>query len=133
MAILRVCLLSKALGKLESVPDLGALDWRGTAEVAVRAALAGGAKECDVLVLRRKADEVIEPPPAPAASAGAEEEAGPGPGGAWVGAGWRNRGGTWSNRFLGSVGADGAVALEEGEGELASAGTKMAAETKARV
>ncbi len=62
----------QALGKLESVPDLGALDWRGTAEAAVRAALAGGAKECDVLVLRRNVGDGVEPQAAEAQ--GMEEE-----------------------------------------------------------
>lgn len=106
----------QALGKLESVQDLGALDWRGTAEAAVRAALAGGAKECDVLVLRRRVDgagapapEATEPPP-PAGT----EEGGGRAGGACVEKGWRDRGeGAWSKRFLGSVGHDGVVSLEE--------------------
>lgn len=110
----------KALGNLESVPDLCALDWRGMAEAAVRAALAGGAKECDVLVLRRRVSGVA-PPATEEAPPGEGEEARSGAGGAWVGAGWRDRGGTWSKRFLGSVGADGVVALEEGDGELATA------------
>ncbi|CAM9769926.1 unnamed protein product, partial [Scytosiphon promiscuus] len=44
----------KALRKLESVPDLGVLDWQGTAEASARAALAGGAESCDVFVLRLK-------------------------------------------------------------------------------
>lgn len=90
----------QALEKLESVPDFGTLDWRGTAEAAVRAALAGGAAECDVLVLRRKTAEA-------AATAGNAMA-----GAAGVGRGWRSRGGAWTKRFLGSVGRDGTVVLE---------------------
>eukprot|EP00752_Nemacystus_decipiens_P007648 g6837.t1 len=110
----------KALGTLESVPDLCALDWRGTAEAAVRAALAGGAKECDVLVLRRKVDGIE--PATVEASTGTEEEARSGTEGAWVRAGWRDSGGTRSKRFLGSVAADGVVALEDEWEEVAAAG-----------
>lgn len=137
-------MMLQALGKLELVQDLSALDWRGTADAAVRAALAGGAKECDVLVLRRKVDDAGAPAPAPA-----PEEAPPQPqpllaettgegegsraGGAraqaqaqahaqaWAEKGWRDSGkGAWSKRFRGSVGRGGVVALaEEEEGGLA--------------
>ena len=113
----------QALEKLESVPDLAALDWRGTAEAAVRAALAGGAKECDVLVLRRKVDGAE--PQAIEASSGMEGEARSGEAArrGWVGGGWTDRGGrAWSKRFLGSVARDGTVGLEEeDEGGLAPA------------
>lgn len=47
----------KALGRLESFTDLGSLDWRETAEAAVRATLAGGnrlSRTCDVLLLRHR-------------------------------------------------------------------------------
>eukprot|EP00903_Cladosiphon_okamuranus_P013017 g12145.t1 len=119
----------KALAKLESVPDFCALDWLGTTEASVRAALAGGAKECDVLVLRRKVEGAD--PPATEARTGTEEgvesRATAGAGGAWDGAGWRDRGGAWSKSFLGSVGADGAVVLEEVEGQLAAAAAAAAA------
>lgn len=69
-----------------------------------------------MLVLRRKVEGMDQP--ATEAPTGTEEIVGSG---GWVGAGWRGRGGTWSKRFLGSVGADGAVALEEAEGGLAAA------------
>lgn len=87
----------------------------------MRATLAGGATACDVLVLRRRVDGVE--PPAQEAPTGMEEEARSGAAGAasveaaraWVRAGWRDGGGTWSKRFLGSMGRDGVVALEEQE------------------
>lgn len=105
------------MGKLEAVPDLGALDWRGTAEAAVRAALAGGAKECDVLVLRRVADDDDVPAAAEAVATEPPESESTAVGGGqvrWVKAGWSDRrGGAWSKRFLGSIGGDGAVLLEE--------------------
>lgn len=40
------------------MPDMGQLDWRKIVEVAVRAALVGNAKSCDVLVLRRTSREM---------------------------------------------------------------------------
>ncbi|CBN79780.1 20S proteasome subunit [Ectocarpus siliculosus] len=107
----------KALGRLEAVPDLGALDWRGTAEAAVRAALAGGAKYCDVLVLRRVAGDDDVPAAAEAVATEPPESEFTAEGGGEARsarAGWSHRGGAWSKRFLGSIGGDGAVLLEEG-------------------
>lgn len=103
----------QALGKLEAVQNLSALDWRGTAEAAVRAALAGGAKECDVLVLRRgQAEDIVgtsaPEPPEPPETPPAGTDGGEGrPGGAWMGKG------LGSKRFVGSVGLDGVVVLEK--------------------
>lgn len=92
----------QALGKLEAVPDMAALDWRGTAEATVRATLAGGAPECDVLVLRHERSRDLP-------------EGKTGPHGRQMGvggAGWGRRGAAWTRRFVGSVGVDGRVVLK---------------------
>lgn len=98
--------------------DLAALDWRGTVEAAVQATLAGGASECDVLVLRRSISAEDAPPLDPEKARREEEgvhstkEELPMEGGGVSGGGWRNRGGAWTKRFVGSVRRDGRVVLK---------------------
>lgn len=114
------------------MPDIGLLDWRGTAEAAVRATLAGGARECDVVVIRRDkknnnrgenegaTEGVVEGRGAEAVGVAGGEDGN----GGKEGEGWRHReGGTWTKRFLGSVGRDGAVLLgDAGQGRVRGGG-----------
>lgn len=91
----------QALSKLESVSDFGLLDWRDTAEVAVRAALVGGAQSCDVLVLRENSQSAPPHQEGETEKQALEMAAGVGLGG----------GGVYARRFFGSVNSDGGVLL----------------------
>lgn len=116
----------QALAKLESVPDLSELDWRGTAEMAVRATVVGSARECDVLVLRRDIDSGAA---AKLSTTAKEEvaqtdrnEAGEGQTQRRLGDGWRHRGRVWTKRFSGTVRRDGTVVLRAMEASTLGTG-----------
>lgn len=87
------------MDKLEAVQDLGALDWRGVANEAVRATLAGGGRKCDVMVLRRETEETTDGGHLTEIAAGSRK-------------GWRRRGNAWTRRFSGSLVEDGRAVLE---------------------
>lgn len=103
---------NQALGKLESLPEMSALDWRGTADATVRAALAGGARECDVLVLRHDQSKELQEEEEEGGGGGEGETRSHGRQAGVGGEGWEKKGSAWTRRFVGSVGGDGRVVLK---------------------
>lgn len=90
----------------------------------MKATLAGGATECDVLVLRCQAPQVATTDTSAAEDADNEDGLTSSADTLGVaGGGWRRRGGAWTQRFVGSIRGDGRVELDVARGvEVAGGG-----------